>query len=187
MGDYSSLVEYVTFDIEQMPQEIKKSQELKEYILLHTQGYSVELIESPKTALCMFACNVMNQLSPEVVLVTNSGEKWIIYDHQNEGIIRPEGRNPALAIKEAFHATNEKSEVTINLEDIWKSAEGTDFVTRVKDSLKKVKEMISFTQKTTIIGNVPLFLTLAAQHLVGNNTQQLFYMRNADSNPQRVK
>ena len=188
MKHIPEVVMYVTFDISQIPPEITRSDDLKTYVLLQTQGESVELIESPRIALSMFIFNIIHSVCPEVVFRTNSGGRHIIYDHQPETVIHPVGVNEALSVKQDFtsHETPQNN-VEINLEEIWNSISDEKEDAKILRSLEKVKGEIRKTGKTTIIGDVPLLLILCAQHLVGHNSRQIFYKRNLSKEAKRIK
>jgi hypothetical protein len=188
MNKIPSVVEYVVFDPNSIPPEIKKSEDLKRFILIKTQGRSVELLETPKIALTMFIFNILHSVCPEVVLSTNNGQKFIIYDHQVDPIIHPVGVSEAISAKRCFNMTNVYTEEeVIDLEKIWNASYKNTLEEKFHESLDKARNKILRTDTTTLIGNAPLLFILAVQHLVGNNTKQLFYQKSANVPPKRVK
>ena len=179
MNKIPYVVEYVVFDPYSIPPEIKKSEDLKRYILSKVQGSPVELIESNRIALSMFIFNVMHQVCPEVVLASSEGSKYLIYSHIYHPIFHPSDVNELISVKNDFNMTNVYTDhEIIDLERIWRSSYNQDFEGKLKESLAVVRSKIKRTYKATFVGDAPLLFVLAAQHLFGNNTKQLFYQRN---------
>lgn len=181
-------VNYIPFDLTEIPPEITSSDDLRRHVLLQTQGETVILIESPKIALSMFIFNILHSVCPEVVFQTKTNTKYSIYNHQSSLAIRSKDIVDTLSIKEDFNADEERqTENDINIEDIWNSTKGNSEEERNLNSLNLVKKSIYKTHKTTVTGNVSLLLLLGVQHLIGNNTKQLYYKKSTKSEAKRIK
>lgn len=182
------IVEYVTFDLAQIPDKITKSQDLKNYILLQCQGESIELIESPKTPLSMYVFSILHEVCPEVVLRTYDNELYTIYSHQPKELVYPNKVNRDLISDQDFIAKPISSEsLLINIEDLWSLSKQLNLTSRIIETIEKIKPKIKQVKKTTIQGDVPLLLTLCVQHLINNNSKQIFYQRNKDTESKRIK
>lgn len=181
-------INFVTFDLAQIPSEITKSEELRKYVLLQTQGESVTLIESPKSVLSMYIFSILHNVCPAVTFQSSLGKKYSIYDHNNEMAIRPNDVDYSFSVNEDFNVTEYyPQEVTIDIENLWRNLVQDTEETKIKGLLENLKEKIHRTNKTTLIGKVPVLALLCAQHLIGNNTKQLYYKSSFGSEAKRVK
>ena len=169
-----------------MPPTMSGVKALREDIALQAQGEAVEVSEEYSIPLLMIAFDVVHKISPEMVLRLKSGKRILLFDHWGRPILRDKD---IYAIHKITEPKNKKafvSELSINLEDIWKTTKGKDDLETIKKALKEIEKLIKPAMVTTLVGKAPALLFLLTQHLLYGETGEIWYQENKASPSVRI-
>lgn len=164
--------------------------ELRDNIVLQTQGESVEMSEEHPTPLLMVAFDVAHKISPEAVLRLKTGERVLLFDHQSAPVIRDADVILQFADPEKHRSkTNNEEfipELTLNLEEFWNQDKHDDYFSVLKSALKSTLNSVRPAMVATLVGKAPALLFLLVQHQLHGKTGEIWHQDSPSATSTRI-
>uniref|UniRef100_A0A7C4R869 Uncharacterized protein n=1 Tax=candidate division CPR3 bacterium TaxID=2268181 RepID=A0A7C4R869_UNCC3 len=148
-----------------LPEENLSKEEVKEKYLLEIQGEYIELKESENILNSLFFFDLAHKYCPELVFINKTGEKFILFIHHNEPIIRDEKLKTKL-IFEKWPKNDkeiEEKEVVFDLQD------------KSDNDIRKITRKIKSKFQKAIIKGGSILMILSTFHSLYGFAQEVYY------------
>lgn len=187
-------VDYVSIAPPQNLHKPEKNKELREFVSISAQGNAISVNEKLPLPVLMVILDAAHRISPEMVIETESGEKFLIFDHQPHRILRDDDITESL-MKESLHTqesedTTHKKTLDIDIEEIWEKAKRRTQESKLyleKKSLNIIKALIKPSEVVILIGMRPAILFLLTQHLLHGMAGEIWYQEDKSANPIKIR
>ncbi len=159
-----------------------------ENITLQAQGEPVEISETPALHIIMKAFDIVHRISPEAILRLKTGERVLLFDHQNISVLRDENIMTEFGKVQEHRLETDKTnflrEHVIDLDSVWNDIKSANFFSSIGNALEKIQKEIRPSMVTTLIGSkAPALLFLFVQHKLYGKTGEIWYQENASVRP----
>ena len=172
---------YITINL---PEETKTNQTALKKLLFETQGEAVELQNTKNIVAAMRLLALIHKTSPELVYRMENGEQILIFDHNFTPVIRSKNINTNFVISDKKPDKNKlEKHQTIDVEKIWKSTDGSEFLDHLEKAWKELKKEIYPAEKITLQGIAPTVLFLLAEHGLWGKSKEIWYQQSMSSKP----
>lgn len=182
-----SPTEYIYYKKLHLPKRFESEptfiKNLRESVSIQVQGDAVELSENADLPTLMVALDVVRKVSPEAVLVLQSGEKILLFDHQLQAVLRPKDIITEFVGEAVSKSEPIKKSQKINIESEWKLTLKQRQGEVLRKAFESVRKKIKDSKVTTLIGSKPKALFLLAQYFAYPISKEIRYQEERGMQP----